>query len=82
MTPDTSHRRHVPNLRAWRVYRLLSQDKLAKAAGVGEMTVHRLERGDKANELTVYKLAKALEITIQQLLLEQPPEQTTMDGAA
>lgn len=79
MTRDSSHRRPIPNLRAWRIYRLLSQDQLAKAAGVGEMTIHRLERGDNANELTVYKLAKGLGLSIQQLLTEAPPEQTVMD---
>lgn len=63
-------------------YRLMSQAKLAQAAGVGEMTIVRLERGNEANELTVYKLAKALETTVQQLLEEGPPEQTTIDSAA
>lgn len=78
----TSHRRALPHLKAWRVYRLLSQAKLAQAASVGEMTVVRLERGGEANELTIYKLAKALDVTVQQLLEEGPPEQTTIDSAA
>lgn len=77
-----SHRRALPHLKAWRVYRLLSQAKLAQAAGVGEMTVVRLERGGEANELTIYKLAKALDVPVQRLLEEGPPEQTTIDSAA
>lgn len=42
-----SHRRALPHLKAWRVYRLMSQAKLAQTAGIGEMTVVRLERGAK-----------------------------------
>jgi DNA-binding XRE family transcriptional regulator len=78
----TPTRRALPHLKAWRVYRLLSQAKLAETAGVGEMTIVRLERRGEANEITIYKLAKALGITVQQILEEGPPEQTTIDIAA
>jgi DNA-binding XRE family transcriptional regulator len=68
-------RQTIPNLRAWRLYRLLKQGELAKAAGLGEQTIFRLERpGERANELTIHKIARALGVTVQQLLQEQPPE--------
>lgn len=64
------------HLRAWRAYRLLSQDKLAKTAGVGKSTVIRLESGHTAaNEVTVEKLARGLGITRDQLLNKRPGEQ-------
>jgi DNA-binding XRE family transcriptional regulator len=51
----------LPRLRAVRIARLLTQQELARAAGVGFTTVNRLERGDTPAELrTVRKLAAAL----------------------
>lgn len=78
----SKRRASIPHLRAWRIYRLKSQLQLAQAAQVGEQTVIRLEKGNEANELTLYKLARALGITIHQLLNEAPPEQTLIDSAA
>ena len=67
-------RTQVSNLRAWRLYTLLKQVELAEKAGVGEQTVIRLEKGGRATELTIHKLARALGISVRQLLEEQPPE--------
>jgi transcriptional regulator with XRE-family HTH domain len=51
----------LPRLRAVRIARLLTQQELARAAGVGFTTVNRLERGARPAELrTVRKLAAAL----------------------
>lgn len=68
-------RKAIPFLRAWRLSRLMKQGELAAAAGLGEQTIFRLERpGERANELTIHKIAKALGISVQQLLNEPPPE--------
>ncbi len=75
-------RSSIPFLRAWRLYRLLSQRELAQRAKVGEVTVIRIEQGEQANELTVHKLARGLGITAHQLLEEEPPQETTIDIAA
>lgn len=65
----------IPHLRAWRLYRRKNHAELAKAAGVGRSTIIRLEKpGEPANELTIYKIAGALDIGVQQLLNEEPPE--------
>jgi transcriptional regulator with XRE-family HTH domain len=65
----------LPYLRAWRMQQVLSQRELAKRAGVTPGTVIRLERGEKANYLTIHKLAKGLGIAVQQVLREDPEAQ-------
>ena len=67
-------RRPIPYLRAWRLHKLLKQVELAQQAGVGEQTIIRLEQGGRANELTIHKLARALEVSVRQLEEEAPPE--------
>lgn len=62
----------VPYLEAWRLHNLLSQAGLAKKAGVGKNTVKRLEDGEQANLLTIHKIARGLEITVDRLLNEKP----------
>jgi len=55
-------------LREWRTRRALSQRELAVLAGVQQVTVARLETGSrKPRPRTIRKLAKALEITIDEL---------------
>ena len=67
----------IPHLRAWRLHRLLTQDQLAQAAGVGRDTVYRLERdGERANELTIHKIAAGLGIAVEELHIEPPKEGT------
>ena len=76
------HRFPIPYLRAWRLAQLKSQETLAKEAGIGAATIVRLEKpGEKANELTVYRIAKALNISPKKLLDEPPPE-ALEEGAA
>jgi transcriptional regulator with XRE-family HTH domain len=59
--PDVVRGTPLPRLRAVRIARLLTQQELARAAGVGFTTVNRLERGARPAELrTVRKLAAAL----------------------
>lgn len=69
------HRSPIPNLRNWRLHRLLNQEELAEKAGLGRETIFRLERPEQlANELTIYKIARALDVSVRQLLEELPPE--------
>jgi transcriptional regulator with XRE-family HTH domain len=59
--PDVVRGTPLPRLRAVRIARLLTQQELARAAGVGFTTINRLERGAAPAELrTVRKLAAAL----------------------
>lgn len=71
----------LPYLRAWRMQQVISQRELAKRAEITPGTVIRLERGEKANYLTIHKLAKGLGISVQQLLHENP-EEHKIRGAA
>ncbi len=72
---EQQRRSEIPNLRAWRLHKLMNQEQLAEAAGVGRQTIFRLERPDeRANELTIHKIAKGLGITVHQLMNEMPPE--------
>lgn len=73
-TEKASGRQYIPNLKLWRLNALLSQEDLAAKAGVAETTIVRIEKGEKANELTLWRLAKGLEITPEQLLHEKPAE--------
>ncbi len=69
----TRERAAIPYLKAWRLSRLLSAKELADAVKVTEQTIYRLERPDQpANILTVRKIAKALGISYEQLLHEEP----------
>lgn len=68
-------RLNVPYLRAWRIKRVLSQRQLAKQAGIGVSTIIRLEQGERANFLTLHKLAQGLNLTVEQLLNDNPNEE-------
>lgn len=57
----------LPRLKDVREAKLLTQRELADAAGVHEITISRLERGDKAQFATVKKLAKALKVKPEEL---------------
>jgi transcriptional regulator with XRE-family HTH domain len=68
----------LPHLRSWRAWRELTMEGLAAKAGVTRGTIYNLESGQAAaNPVTVFRLAKALMITRQQLIEEEPPEETT-----
>jgi transcriptional regulator with XRE-family HTH domain len=64
----------LPYLREWRQHRLLSQAELGEASSLSLVTISHLENGGQANFATVGKLAKALNITREQLVRERPPE--------
>lgn len=72
--PKPQNRFTLPHLRAWRLHKLLTQDELSKAAGVGEATVPRAEAGNPVNAITAARLARALGITLKQLENEEPEE--------
>lgn len=56
------------NIRKYRLAARLSQEGLAQAAGLGHMTVSRLERGSPRPSLdTLQKLARALGVSLDDL---------------
>jgi DNA-binding XRE family transcriptional regulator len=81
MTENDKKRRRPPirsgfaltYLRAWREWRVMSQAELARRAKVSKATVARIEGGQPAVFVTTDKLAKALEVTREQLVREGPP---------
>ena len=59
----------LPRLRVIRVEKALSQQELAKSAGVSRVTIVRLERGDvDARYATVRKVAAALGVQPGELM--------------
>lgn len=73
-------RYHAPMLREIRIKKTWSQGELAKRAGVSPSTIIRLEkRGGVANELTLFKIAKALEVMVDDLTDERLGRRTA-DG--
>jgi transcriptional regulator with XRE-family HTH domain len=50
------------NLRAWRLFRVLTQAELADAAGLSERSLRDLENGTPPRISTLRRLAKALGI--------------------
>lgn len=57
----------LPRLRALRLRAMLSQAELAKRAGVGEITIHRIEHGQLARLVTTRKIAECLGVTLADL---------------
>jgi DNA-binding XRE family transcriptional regulator len=59
-------------LRAIRIKRKMSQEALARAAGVSLMTIHRLENSPKVNPSleTLTSIAKALQVNREDLLTD------------
>jgi transcriptional regulator with XRE-family HTH domain len=74
----------ISNLREWRERRALTQEELAKQAGVSARSVAGYEAGAGARPGTVRKLAAALDISVEDLLgkAEAPPssEPTLFNG--
>ena len=60
-------------VQAWRRYRRLSQAKLAKAAGIGQATLARIEGRSVATpqDATLDKLAAALEAPVRALIEDE-----------
>lgn len=60
------------NLRRLRQKKVLSQKALAELSCVSEMTISRAERGDTVlRPSTAQKLAKALDVSPEELMSEQ-----------
>jgi DNA-binding XRE family transcriptional regulator len=59
-------------LRAIRIKRKMSQEALARAAGVSLMTIHRLENSPRVNPSieTLTSIAKALLVNREELLTD------------
>ena len=69
-------RYRLDHLRAWREHKEMSQADLALRAGVGRVTITRLEaQRTEANGVTVAKLARGLDITRDELFTEPPASQ-------
>lgn len=62
----------IPHLQAWRAERGLTQNELARLAGVSRGTVLRAERGGAVNIVNATKIAKALGASVRQLQDEEP----------
>lgn len=58
----------LPHLAAWRARKLMTQRELASAAAVTQVTIARIERGDRAAFTTVKKLAAGLGVSTDDLL--------------
>lgn len=62
------------NLRIMRLRRLMSQETLAKRIGVSQNLISLYEKGEASPKLAIaMRLAKALGVTIEQLVGEDPP---------
>jgi len=72
---------YVPYLEAWRLSQALAQGELAEAAGIARGTVARAEAGKPIAFANVRKLAAALNITVQQLLTQDPSRSKTEKAA-
>ena len=57
-------------LKEWRRRRFLTQGELAERSGVGVATIARIEAGQGARLSTLRKLATALHLEPEQLVLE------------
>jgi transcriptional regulator with XRE-family HTH domain len=73
----------LPNLRAWRMYKLMSTRALSAASGVSGNTINALEnQNGRALFGTIGKLAQGLGITPQELVYEQPPKMPGLQQGA
>ena len=69
MKPEDLESLFAANLRMWRMYRKMSQVRLAEAAEIPQPHVSALERGTMAPTLqTIAKLAEALDVTPSTLI--------------
>ncbi len=63
----------LPGLQRQRLEAALTQEQLAEKAGVGRLTITRLEGGGEARPTTLRKLADALSVTPADLMREPTP---------
>jgi transcriptional regulator with XRE-family HTH domain len=71
----------VPRLEAWRLEHALTQRELAEHADVSRGTVVRAEAGEPISLPNVRKLAKALGISVRDLLHKDPGESKARGAA-
>jgi transcriptional regulator with XRE-family HTH domain len=72
----------LPGLRAARRAKLLTQEELAREAGLNRVTIWQLETGIRNPQLsTIRRLTEALGVTPEQLL-EPPPRPKRRAGMA
>ena len=57
------------NLKKIRNFQQLSQQKLSDISGVPKRTIENIERNDNCKESTAIKLAKALNVTLDELCI-------------
>ena len=68
-----STREHVPYLVSYRALAGLNQTQLAKLSGVSKNTIGTLEKGDRrGNRLVLVRLARALGVTVADLMSRDP----------
>lgn len=65
------------SLKYLRVQRLLSQIDLAEASGVSRSTIMHAEDGDHVFGKTVRRLARTLDVSIEELCAKPPRDQPT-----
>jgi transcriptional regulator with XRE-family HTH domain len=70
--PAPLSRDAMAHVRAWRLSKLWTQQKLAAESGVSVPTIIRAEQGAKVGALTATKLARALGVSVNQLRNEEP----------
>ncbi|MBU8857411.1 helix-turn-helix transcriptional regulator [Micromonospora sp. WMMB482] len=73
-TPKTDARLLLATrLRAARVARLLTQEELSEASGLGRATIARIEAGQTVPHMrTVRALAEALQVPLEELVASPP----------
>jgi len=54
-------------LKAWRIYKGLTQREVAEKAGITQAALSQMEKADNPRNATLEKLAKALELDPEQL---------------
>jgi transcriptional regulator with XRE-family HTH domain len=72
--PKKDTRPKLPYLYARRMKAMMSQREYAQTLGIAASTLNRIEQGEPVNYVTVRKIAKALTISTDQLLKEDPTE--------
>jgi transcriptional regulator with XRE-family HTH domain len=70
---DFRHGVKVPYLRAWRMYRLLSQAELSERAHLSVPGISLAENGGKVRLSTLVRLAMALDVPREALVRTPPP---------
>ncbi len=59
---------HVSLLKAWRLYRQMTQAEVADLVGISQPAYAQMEKRDSLRKTTLKKLAEALDINVKQLM--------------